>query len=827
MRAVGVTRARAALRVLKLLVLLPTVGWAQGGLPGIAERTRTMQKLDGFMPLYWDASAGRLFLEVARFETDFLYIVSLPAGLGSNDVGLDRSQLGGTRVVRFQRVGPRVLLVEPNLRYRASSPNPAERRAVEESFATSVLWGFRAEAESDGRVLVDVTEFALRDAHGVIGALARTGQGTYRLDPNRSVVYLPRTKAFPRNTEIEVLLTFQGENPGAWVRQVTPTAEAVTVRQRHSLVELPPPGFQPRRFDPRAGYGARVWYDYTATFPEPLERRFAPRHRLAKRNPAAAVSEPVQPIVYYVDPGVPEPIRSAVLEGARWWNQAFEAAGYRDAFRVELLPDTADPMDVRYNVIQWVHRATRGWSYGSTVTDPRTGEILKGHVLLGSLRIRQDFLIAEGLLSPYATGRERATAAEAMGLARIRQLAAHEVGHTLGLSHNYVGSAQGRASVMDYPHPLVRLAADGSIDLSDAYATGIGEWDKVAITWGYQHFVEGTDEAAALDRILAEARRRGLTFFTDQDARPVGSAHPQAHLWDNGSDAAFELDRVLRVRRAALDRFGESALRLGSPLAALEDVFVPLYLHHRYQVEAAVKLVAGQDYTFALRGDGQTPVRSVEPAVQRRALESVLATLRPEVLAMPRTLLASVPPRPPGFPSHRELFERHTGPVFDAIAPATAAAAFSVRLVLDPARAARLVQQHALDPAQPGLVQVVDRLLEVAFATEPSDPYHAELIRAVQRVVVEGLMTLALDAPSGQVRAVVELKLEELRDRLAAGAVGGGERGSVEDRAHRRLLAADVRRFLDREYTPQRRLPLPDLPPGAPIGDWDHDWPWW
>jgi len=466
-------------------------------LPSTADKTRGMQKLDGFVPIYWDSTAGKVFLELVPGQ-ELLYVVSLPAGLGSNDIGLDRSQLGGEAIVRFDRIGPKVLMVQPNLRYRAErTTNPAERRAVAESFASSALWGFKVEAAADGRVLVDATDFALRDGHGVIPALARNRQGTYRLDLSRSAVYLPRTKAFPRNSELEVTLTFAGDQPGDWVRDVTPTPGAITVRQRHSFIQLPDAGYTPREFDPRAGYFDFAYADYSAPFPEPVNRRFITRHRLEKRDPSAPISDPVKPIVYYLDPGVPEPVRTALLDGARWWNQAFEAAGYRNAFRMEILPDSADPMDVRYNVIQWIHRSTRGWSYGSSITDPRTGEIIKGHVSLGSLRVRQDFLLAEGLLAPYASGADRSPEAEAMALARIRQLSAHEVGHTIGLAHNYIASTQGRASVMDYPHPVAKLKDDGTIDLSDAYLEGIGEWDKVAVTWGYQDFPDGTDEPRA------------------------------------------------------------------------------------------------------------------------------------------------------------------------------------------------------------------------------------------------------------------------------------------------------------------------------------------
>ncbi|HEX6908945.1 MAG TPA: zinc-dependent metalloprotease, partial [Longimicrobium sp.] len=606
-----------------------------------------MEKRDGFLPVYWEAATGKLWMEIPRTGQELIYVVSLPSGIGSNDIGLDRGQLGGERIVRFDRVGPRVLMVQPNLGFRATTQNPAELRAVEQSFAQSVLWGFTVAAADGDRVLVDATDFVLRDAHGVIPTLRRTRQGDYKLDATRSALHLPNTRAFPRNTEIEATLTFTGDNPGGFVRDVTPTPEAITVRQRHSFVALPPPGYEPRRSDPRAGFFGIQYLDYATPVGEEVVQRLVSRHRLEKRDPSAAVSEPVEPIVYYVDAGAPEPIRSALVDGARWWNQAFEAAGYRDAFRVEVMPDSVDPMDARFNVIQWVHRSTRGWSYGSTVTDPRTGEIIKGHVSLGSLRVRQDYLLAEGLLSPYGgDGTAVPPEMERMALARIRQLSAHEVGHTLGLAHNYVSSSQNRASVMDYPHPLVRLRPDGSLDLSEAYTGEIGDWDKLAITWGYADFPAGTDERAALEQLLARGRAGGFTFLTDQDARSPGSAHPQAHLWDNGTDAADELRRVLQVRRAALDRFGAAAIRAGRPLATLEEVLVPLYLHHRYQTEAAAKVLGGQEYAFALRGDEQAGPRPVPGDVQRSALNALLLTLDPEQLALPRSVLGLIPPRP-------------------------------------------------------------------------------------------------------------------------------------------------------------------------------------
>jgi hypothetical protein len=807
-----------ALAVLSLAVL-PAPGLrAQTPLPTIADKTRAMERRDGFLPVYWEAATGKVWMEIPRTGEELIYVVSLPAGLGSNDIGLDRGQLGGERLVRFDRVGPRVLMVQPNQGYRATTENRAELRAVEESFAQSVLWGFKVEAEQDGRVLVDATDFVLRDAHGVIPALRRARQGDYRFDATRSALYLENTKAFPRNTEIEATLTFTGDNPGSWVRDVAPTPEAITVRQRHSFVALPPPGYEPRRNDPRAGYFGIDYYDFSTPVGEEIVQRFISRHRLEKRDPTAAMSDPVEPIVYYVDAGAPEPIRGALLDGARWWNQAFEAAGYRNAFRVEVMPDSIDPMDARFNVIQWVHRSTRGWSYGATVTDPRTGEIIKGHVTLGSLRVRQDYLLAEGLLSPYTTGTEIPPEMERMALARIRQLSAHEVGHTLGLAHNYVSSTQNRASVMDYPHPLVQLRPDGTIDLSQAYTGEIGTWDKLAITWGYQDFPEGTDERLALERLLAEGRSRGITFLTDQDARSPGSVHPRAHLWDNGVDAAEELRRVLQVRRAALDRFGERAIRAGRPMATLEEVLVPLYLHHRYATEAAAKVLGGQEYTFALRGDEQVPLRAVSGDVQRAAFEALLTTLDPAQLAMPRTVLSLIPPRPFTYGTHRELFGRYTGMTFDAVSPAVSAADLTIGLILNPERAARLVEQNAMDRSLPGLQWTLDRLMDATFDRNHGDPYLAEIDRGIEYALVRRLMTLAAEAPMPQVRALAQQQLLRIRAQFPEGGIPSNPAG-----AHRALLAGEIGRFLERPYVPDQRAPLPDLPPGQPIGD-EGEW---
>jgi len=788
--------------------------------PTIAEKTAGAQKLPGYFNVYWDAKQGKLWLEIDKWSTEFLYQSGLPAGIGSNDIGLDRGQLGKTGIVRFERSGPKVLLIEENLGYRAVTNDADERRAVHDSFAESALWGFTIAAEENGHALVDATDFFLRDAHGIPATLRRTKQGAYKLDPSRCAIYLPQTKNFPLNTEVEATLTFAGDDPGPWVRDVTPSPESITVREHHSFVQLPPPGYKPRVYDPRSSFFGIAYKDYATPVSEPIVKRFTARHRLEKKDPKAAMSEPVQPIIYYLDRGAPEPIRSALLEGARWWNQAFEAAGYKNAFRVEMLPEGADLMDLRYNVIQWVHRATRGWSYGAAVIDPRTGEIIKGHVTLGSLRVRQDYLIAEGLLAPYEKGKPLSPKMMEIALARLRQLAAHEVGHTLGLMHNYSASTVNRSSVMDYPPPLVKLAADGTPDLSDAYATGIGDWDKVSITWGYSDFAPGTDEHAALDKILLDAFGRGLRYLTDQDARPAGSSSSVAHLWDSGSNAIDELNRIMQVRAAALKRFGENNIREGAPLATLEDVLAPIYMYHRYQVEAASKLVGGMDYTFAVRGDGEVPTQIVAPAEQRRALAAVLATLKPETLALPESLLNIIPPRPPEYPRDREDFKIHTSPAFDALAPAESAAQHTLQFLFNPDRAARLVEFHARNAENPGLEEVIDAVLNATWKAPHGKGYNGEIAHAVDDVVLYDLMALsANDHATDSVRAIASLKLHELDNWLSSPAEG-------MDKAHAYFASRQIALF---EKDPKRidltpPVEPPDGPPIGSMGMLDCDW---
>ena len=820
-------------------------GGGGGATPSIEDRTAGTRKLDGYFPLYYDERGGNLWLEIPAFDKEFLFSTGLSAGLGSNDIGLDRGSGGQGRVVKFQRIGQKIMLVQPNQSFRSSSPNPLERKSVEDSFAKSILWGFTVAAESNGRVLIDATPFFLRDVTNAGRAL-----GAYRLDLTRSAFYAPNTRNFPKNTEVDMTLTFVSDAAGGrgggnaagpsqgpqqvgagdgfsggrggglfagTVASVSASADAVTLREHASFVELPDDNFQPRVDDPRAGYGGMSYVDYSTPIGDPMVVRYIRKHRLQKKNPNAAVSDPIKPIQYYVDSGAPEDVKQALLEGARWWSQAFEAAGFSNAFKVDVLPDGADAMDIRYNMINWVHRSTRGWSSGGTVSDPRTGEIIKATVTLGSLRDRQDYMIFEGLLSPYKTGTEKPDVLYQTALKRIRQLSAHEVGHTLGLGHNYYDSTKGWISVMDYPHPLEELKADGTIDLSKAYEARIGDWDKVAINYGYREFAKGTNETAPLTKILDEAWTVDLRYFTNQDT----DIHPRVEQWSNGLNQSDELTRLMKVRRAALDRMGEQTIRLGAPMTTIEEALVPIWMYHRYAVEGTSSMIAGQDYVYAMRGDDRVPTKWEAAVSQRKALTSLSSTLRPSELVIPKKLLNMIPPRPPGFGFHRELFPRTTGEGFDPITPGAIAADVTIGFVLQLDRSARMVAQHAVDPTLPGLEEVIDTLTKAVFDTPTANSYEAAVQRAEQRVLVNRVMWLAQGSPSSDVRAIASGRLQKIAARSRATAA----MAEVES-SHRTLLAADIKRFLERGYD-ERSLSAAaaaPAPPGAPIGDLGQNW---
>ena len=792
--------------------------------PGPLEKfVEGKERLEGLFDVILDREAAKVWLEFPPAGDDgrvaeVLYVEGLAHGLGSNPVGLDRGRIGSTRVVELHRIGRRLYVVQPNLGFRATSDNPDERRAVEQAFARSVLWSGPVVAETPtGDFVVDFTDFVVRDAHGVVRTLKRTGQGKFELDDDRSTLDPNQVLAFPDNLEFKAILTFGSDEPGPEVRRVTPTPDSVTLVQHHSLVRLPDDGYEPRAFDPRSGALWIGYQDYAAPLDEPIERKWIVRHRLQKKDPTAERSEPVEPIVYHVDRGAPEPVRQALIDGARWWNQAFEAAGYVDAFRVELLPEDAHPLDVRYNVIQWVHRQTRGWSYGGGVVDPRTGERIKGHVSLGSLRVRQDRRLFEGLLGTQKTGTGAPDDPIELSLARIRQLSAHEVGHTIGFTHNFTASTWGdRASVMDYPAPLIRVGDDATLDVSEAYAVGIGPWDETTVQYSYGDFPPGTDEAAALDSILRASLERSEEFISDRDARPVGGAHPTAHLWDNGRDPVSMLREQLEVRRIALERFGLDNLPKGEPVGLLQQTFVPVYLHHRFQLEAAVKLVGGVDYRYKMPGDDQPLARPLPEDVQRDALDAVLQCLEPTMLDIPDSTLALLMPRPYGHQgANRELFDGATDPVFDPMSAAATAADYAVRMLLAPERCMRLVDQQRRMVVPFGLDDTVDALIERTFDRRAPTERLRALQREVQRLVVDRLVERAFDpdTPSA-VRVVIESRLARLQNRLVRR--GGGE---GIDAAHDAVLARDLDRYLyQREWREPSGWRAPEMPPGSPIG---------
>ena len=825
------------LSVLVTLALIALCGLARPAepqapsLPSIEQHTEGMTQMEGFFNLYWDNASGSLFWEISELDTEFLYQISMGSGLGSNPVGIDRGQLRGTHVLAAKRIGPRILLMEPNYGFVAQSENLSEAQAVRDAFAPSVHWGFEMVAETGERVLVDATQFFLRDARGVIDQIAARGEGDFTLDASRSAIHLPATRSFPENTEVESILTFTSSNPGQLVNGVAATGGAVTLRQHHSFIQLPDNGYQTRIADARVGVNGPTVYDYATPIDADTRVRLAARHRLQKADPDADRSAAVEPIIYYVDPGTPEPVRSALIEGASWWNDAFEEAGFINAFRVMVLPDDVDPQDIRYNLIHWTHRRTRGYSYGNTVIDPRTGEIVRGVVNLGSLRLRQDYLHGQGMVPPFPGGislpedgsfgefadapdfeylAQVAPASEPveMALARVRQLSAHEVGHTLGFPHNYMASAYGRESVMDYPAPLVQIDESGNIDLSNAYVQRIGEYDKLSVNWLYREFPNGTNETQALERIAEQGVVDGLIYMGHTNNNFIGASHQYASVWDNGSNLVDHLKLEIRIREIGLERFGIDAIRTGEPMSTLEFVLLPLYMHHRFQLRSAIQSLGGADFRYALKGDGQIPFTIVEAEEQRDVLETVLSTLAVDFLALSPDLVTMIPP-PAYRYSEGEEFPGYTQQIFDPLAAASAAATFTVGEILNPDRMARLVVFGSMGD-YPDLQEVTDGLIESTWgASETGDTYRQQVLHTAQRSVVDQMMQQASMAGNpAEVRAI-------LSDRLDVLASGIEAEGTLSP--HQKLVAADIRRWQSRI---ENTVPGPQLqmPAGDPIG---------
>lgn len=776
----------------------------------------------GFVGLAYDKEEDKIYLKIDNLGEPFIYQSSLPAGIGSNDIGLDRGQLGETRLVKFEIAGKKLFLRQLPTDFVANTDNPLEASALAQAFASSILWGFeivdRGTDKGKSWVLVDASEFVLQDIHGVGRRLETAKQGkSYQVDSSRSALNLSASKAFPDNTELQATITLTGSEPGSYLKSTVPNPRAVTVTMQHSFVRLPEPGYQARDYAPKSGYWAVGYWDYAQAINKNIEQRFIGRHRLEKKDPTAAMSEAVEPIVYYLDPGVPEPVKSALLDGALWWNEAFEAVGYKDAFQVKMLPADADPMDIRYNVIQWVHRSTRGWSYGSSVVDPRTGEILKGHVTLGSLRVRQDYLIAQGMMAPFNENEQDAALMD-LALARIRQLSAHEVGHTLGINHNFAASNYGRESVMDYPHPLFELDPNDNsrVIAPNAYAVGLGKWDKAAIAYGYQQFGSAERERAGLKKIIQQSDEQGLLYITDADARSPGSPHADASLWDNGRDAIDELQRMIAVRAAAIANFGSANLKVGQNWSDLEELFVPVYYSTRYQIEAAAKWLGGSRYDYGTKDPGENaPVLNiVKGEDQHRALEALVETLKPEYLAIEDNLAALFVPKVAEIYRSRESAPSDTGVSFDSVKVAAASARHTLSVLLHPHRLARIHQQAARDQSQLSIRSMGALLHDSLVASRQQNPWHNTIQQQVTDLLISNYLNIVSDA---KIPSLVRADVFDVLQRELRYFESRSKRNSASDGGFYAYQVERIQARIDKGLNEPLKIELPTMPPGSPI----------
>ena len=765
----------------------------------------------GFMDFSYNDDSGKIILEIDNLDNEFLYINSLSRGVGNNDLGLDRGQLGNSRIVYFTKRGNKILLIQPNLRYISNSSNELENKAVEEAFARSVLFGFDIVEKSTDSYKIDLTPFLLNDAHGVSQRLRFSNSGSYSLNKSMSAVDLERTKAFPDNIEFDVLLTFTGNPSGSLVRSVTPTASNLTVNQHHSFVKLPDDNYNKRKFDPRSGSNPFIVYDYSTPIDEKLEQRFIVRHRLNKKNPNDEMSEPVEPIIYYIDNGTPEPVKTALIEGGNWWNQAFESAGYKNAFRIEVLPEDADPMDVRYNLIQWIHRSTRGWSYGASIVDPRTGEIIKGQVSLGSLRVRQDYMILSGLVD-NPNDIQNKSLIKKTSLDRIRQLSAHEIGHTLGFAHNYISSANDRSSVMDYPHPKIDLV-DGKISIADAYAENIGDWDKVSVEYAYRDFPKTKNENNELDKIINEAQKNGLYFLSDSDSRPVGSANPFSHLWDNGELPYKELNKLLKVRDLALKNIDLDNLVDGEPYDRIEDILVPIYMLHRYQIEAAAKAIGGVDYLYFVKNNNNDKVKFVDSKLQRKSLESLLSVLKPKNLVLPNNLIDILSPRSFRNPRTRENFVSNTGVTFDYINTSSSLINHTLTFLLNPERINRINQQNIFGDDILTLENYLAEISKSIFDNKKLNTYEESVNKNTSSLYLDHLFMAFNNSRTNDLsKSIILASIMDTMNNL-----------STNPNNYNRFLINKIDGFLSNpdQYKPIEKTKIPD---GSPIGNFSCDY---
>ena len=765
----------------------------------------------GYFDYTFNNDNGKIILAVDKLDEEFLYVNSLSRGIGNNDLGLDRGQLGNARVVYFTKKGDKVFLIQPNLKYISTSNNNLENKAVDQAFARSVLYGFKILRSENNKHYIDLTPFVLQDAHGVSLRLKNSNSGSYSLDLSKSAIDLERTKAFPKNIEFDVMLTFIGNPKGSLVRSVTPTPSNLTVNQHHSFIQLPDNNYKKRRFDPRSGSNPFIVFDYSTPINEPTEQRYIVRHRLEKKNTNTEISEAVEPIVYYLDNGTPEPVKTALLEGGKWWNQAFESIGFKNAFQIKILPEDADPMDIRYNLIQWIHRSTRGWSYGASIVDPRTGEIIKGQVSLGSLRVRQDYMILLGLTENPNDEVNNKKIIET-SLDRIRQLSAHEIGHTLGFAHNYLSSISDRSSVMDYPHPKIDLV-DGKINFDNAYDKNIGDWDKVSVAYAYSDFSDDLNELNELNKIIENASKKGLGFISDSDSRPIGSAHPFSHLWDNGDLPYKELDKLVKVRELALNNIGLDHLNNNESYSKIEDILVPIYLLHRYQIEATAKAIGGLKYEYFVKNNKKQKIEFVDNDLQMKSLESLINVVNPENLTLPNSLISIITPRSFRNSRTRENFNSNTGVAFDYISTSSSILNHTFNLLFNYQRVNRIVQQNMLNSNLMSLDKYLGIIIDSIYNyNNLSNRYQEELNKNSRSILLDYIFNLYNQSSLyDNGRSIVLSKIKKIKNDLNS------------KKSFNALLIKRINDFLDNpdEYIMSQNYTIPD---GSPIGDFSCDY---
>lgn len=786
-------------------------------LPAMAAPVRVAASADGaLLPVSVDAEKGRVLIVLPPADADgvsgrFLFNQAMKSALGSASIRIDRGMLGGTRILAFRRIGGKVAAVFENPRYRASGDAGVQKGAVA-SFpvSTVAMLDIVAEGGAGGGLTVDLTPLLMSDGMNLAGALAAGGSKGYKFAEKLSAFDPGSVKVFPRNIELETVQTFASDTAGRELDTIAPEGRSVSFTVHSSIIALPEPGFVSRRFDIRSGSHATQVYDFGTPLGTPVLQEFANHFRLEKTDPTAARSTVKQPIVYYIDSAAPEPIRTALADGVRWWADAFDAAGFIDAFKVEILPEGADPQDVRYNVVNWADRQNRSWSYGGGVIDPRTGEIIKGNVVLGALRVRQDIAIFEGLVGAAQDDTGSSNDPVQAALARIRQLGAHEVGHSLGFVHNFKASLQDRASVMDYPGPLVKII-DGKLDLGEAYAAGIGAWDKFTIDWLYGQPAPGIDPDQAASAKADAIYKAGMIYGTDIDGRSPDLAVPGVNMWTEGQDKPEDLAHTMEVRRIALANFGPGVLHAGEPLSELRRKFVPIWLFHRYSIDATGKLIGGVNYDYAIAGEGR-PAPSVVPAAEQlAALDALMATLSERELTVPAPLamlLSSGTSARTDVQAVPEVMRTAGSAVFDPLVAAEVAAQVTLDSLLAPARLTRLHIQHGYDAAQPGVATVLDKL-------RPVIANHSGAIG--RRVAQRTLLSIAASASDADTPADIAAELDGFLTGIARDFAKAP--GTSDEALWLRATAATLNdpARLASELDKVRR-PRPAIPAGMPIG---------